>query len=109
RRTWIAVVIALVAVSVMAGSNRPPGGVLWIDLAMQLTAIGLLLFAIFRCGLLVTAVMLLVDNFPTALPVTSESWASAPFYLSMLAVAALACFGFYAARAGQAVFGKFEV
>jgi hypothetical protein len=35
-------------------------------------------------------------------------WAALPGNLSILLVAAIACFGFYAARAGQPLFGKFE-
>ncbi|PYQ75659.1 MAG: hypothetical protein DMG04_06460 [Acidobacteria bacterium] len=36
------------------------------------------------------------------------AWASWPGNLSMAPVAALACFGFYAARAGQPLFGDFD-
>jgi serine/threonine-protein kinase len=105
RRTWIAVAISLVAVSGMAGANLPQGGVAWMDTLMQVSAIGLILLAIFRFGLLVTAVMLIVDNIPTAVPVLTASWASTPGSLSIALVLALACFGFYASRAGQPLFG----
>jgi hypothetical protein len=111
RRTWIAVAVGLVVVSMAAGNNMPYGGVPWMDAVMQLAAVGLITFAIFRYGLLVTAVMLTVDNIPTAVPVVTSgaSWAAVPGNLSMGLVIALACFGYYAARAGQPLFGKLEV
>jgi hypothetical protein len=37
------------------------------------------------------------------------SWAALPGNLSIALVVALACFGFYAARAGQPLLGKYEV
>jgi len=36
------------------------------------------------------------------------SWAALPGNLSIALVVAVACFGFYAARAGQPLFGKYE-
>ncbi len=108
RRTWLASAISLIAVSLMAGSNMPPGGVPWVDGFMQVVAIGLILIAVFRFGLLVTAVMLIVDNVPTAVPMVPASWASPTGYLSIALMLALAGFGFYAARAGQPLFGNLE-
>jgi hypothetical protein len=108
KRTWIATAISLVAVTLMASANMPLGGVPWVDGFMQLVAIALILVAIFRFGLLVTAVMLIVDNIPTAVPIVPASWASSSGYLSIALVLALAAFGFYAARAGQPLFGDFD-
>jgi hypothetical protein len=36
-------------------------------------------------------------------------WAALPGNLSIALVIALACFGFYAARAGQPLFGNLEI
>jgi len=44
---------------------------------------------------------------PTVLN-TWPSWASMPGTLSLALVVALACFGFYAARAGQPLLGKLD-
>jgi len=84
---------------------------LWLYAIGQVLTIGLITFGIFRFGLLVTAVMLLVDNIPTAVPFLPRAapWAALPGNLSMALVVAAACFGFYAARAGQPLFGKLEV
>jgi hypothetical protein len=103
---WIAVTIGLLIVSALAGQNMAPGGVLWLDALAQVAAIALITVGIFRYGLLVTTVMMLVDNIPTAVPVTpyAVSWAAVPGNVSIALVIALACFGYYASRAGQALF-----
>ncbi|HYM21780.1 MAG TPA: serine/threonine-protein kinase [Vicinamibacterales bacterium] len=106
RRTWLAVAVGLVVVTMLSGQNMPPGGVLWLDAAAQVAAIGLITIAIFRYGLLVTTVTLVVDNIPTAVPVTAHaaSWAAVPGNLSIALVIALACFGYYASRGEQPLF-----
>jgi hypothetical protein len=54
--------------------------------------------------------MLMVDNIPTAAPMLphAASWAALPGTLSIALVVALACFGFYAARAGEPLFGRID-
>jgi Protein tyrosine and serine/threonine kinase len=106
RRTWLAVAIGIVIVAVASSNTLAPGGSLAVDAVFAVLSISLITFAIFRFGLLVTVVMLLVDNIPSAIPfVANSSWASTPGYLSLALVAALCAFGFYAARAGQPLFG----
>jgi serine/threonine-protein kinase len=111
KRTWIAVTIGILVVTAAVMKSTPPGGVVWIHAAIQLATIGLLTFAIFRYGLLVTTVMMIVDNIPSAVPMVTHgpAWAAAPGNLSIALVVAMACFGFYAARAGQPLFGKLEL
>ena len=84
---------------------------LWLYALSQAFAVSLATFAMFRYGLLVTAIMLVVDNLPSAVPIATHapSWAAMPGNLSMMLVIALACFGFYASRAGEPLFGKLEV
>ena len=110
RRTWIAALVGTIVVSTAVASNAQSGEALWLYAIGQLLTIGLITFAIFRFGLLVTVVMLIVDNIPTAVPVLphAAAWAALPGNLSMALVVAMACFGFYAARAGQPLFGKFS-
>ena len=52
--------------------------------------------------------MIIVDNIPSAVPIVPHgpSWAALPGNLSLLLVVGIACFGFYAARAGQPLFGE---
>jgi hypothetical protein len=111
RHTLVAAILLTLIGGVAAGSNLPTGGPVWINAVAQVAAIALMTFAIVRFGLLVTAVLLLVDNIPTAVPFTTHggAWAVTPGRLSMLLVLAIVGFGFYAARAGQPLFGKFEV
>jgi hypothetical protein len=111
RRTWIAVAIGMIALTIAVSSNAQFGHELWLYALVQLLTIGILTFAIFRFGLLVTAVMLIVDNIPSAVPILphAASWAALPGNLSIAIVVAFAGFGFYAARAGQSLFGKLEV
>ena len=95
----------------LLAANAHPGDVLWLYALSQAFAVGLATFAMFRYGLLVTAVMLVVDNIPSAVPIapSAASWVAMPGNLSMALVITLACFGFYAARAGQPLFGKLEL
>jgi Protein kinase domain len=111
RRTWLAVIIGLAIEVGAAGSGVSPGGVGWLYYLAQIMAVGLITLAIFRYGLLVTAVMILLDNIPSAVPIIpyGPSWAALPGNLSIALVIAIACFGFYAARGGQPLFGKLEV
>jgi len=110
RRTWIAALVGTIVVSTAVAGNAQSGEALWLYAIGQLLTIGLITVAIFRFGLLVTVVMLIVDNIPTAVPVLphAAAWAALPGNLSMALVVAMACFGFYAARAGQPLFGKFS-
>src|SRR5262249_51389140 len=111
RRTWIAVVVGVLLVTAAVMQSVPTGGVVWIHGLIQLATISLITFAIFRFGLLVTAVMIVVDNIPSGVPIVigGPAWASLPGNLSIALVIALVCFGFYAARAGQPLFGKLQV
>jgi hypothetical protein len=110
RRTWIAVAIGMVAVTIAVAGSVPFGDVLWMFLLFQLITIAILTFAIFRYGLLVTAVMLLVDNIVTVTPILTHgpAWASLPGNLSIGAALGLAAFGYYAARGSQPLFGHFD-
>jgi len=111
RRTWLAAAIGLLVVTAAATQGIPPSDVLWLYALGQLLAIALITFSIFRFGLLVTTVLILVDNIASGIPIVTHgpSWAALPGNLSIALVLALACFGFYAARAGQPLFGKLQV
>jgi hypothetical protein len=110
KRTWLAMLVGVVLVTLAVMQSAPAGGVLWMHAIIQFLTIGTITFAIFRFGLLVTAVMIIVDNIPSAVPMMPHgpSWAALPGNLSVALVVAIACFGFYAARAGQPLFGKLE-
>ena len=68
RRTWIAAAIGTIVVSAAVASNVQAGDQLWLYAVVQVITIGFITFAIVRFGLLVTTLMLLVDNIPTSAP-----------------------------------------
>jgi hypothetical protein len=111
QRTWLATILGIVILIPAMGGGIPPGSVGWLYYLAQTMAVSLITLAIFRYGLLVSVVMILVDNIPSAVPIITHgaSWAALPGNLSIALVIGIACFGFYAARAGQPLFGKFEV
>ena len=107
RSTWLAAILGIVILIPAVGGGVPQGGVGWLYYLAQTLAVSLIVLAIFRYGLLVSVVMILVDNIPSAVPIIPHgpSWAALPGNLSIALVVALACFGFYAARGGQPLLG----
>jgi serine/threonine-protein kinase len=110
KRTWLAVLASIAFEIAIAGGGVPNGGVGWLYFAAQAIALGLITFAILRFGVLVTVLMILLDNLASAVPVLAHaaSWAALPGNLSIALVLAIAAFGFYAARAGQPLFGTLD-
>jgi hypothetical protein len=108
RRTWLAAILGAAILIPASAGGVPAGGVAWLYYLVQTIGVALIVVAIYRYGLLVCVVMILVDNIPSAVPIVPHgaSWASMPGHLSIALVVALACFGFYATRAGQPLFGK---
>ena len=111
RRTWIAVVLGVTLVTAAVMNSVAPGQVLWLHTLATLLIISTITFAIFRFGLLVTTVLILVDNILTTVPFVPHgpAWAALPGNLSLALVVALAGFGLYAARAGQPLFGRVDM
>jgi len=64
-----------------------------------------------RYGLLVTAVAFAVGNVLEDIPLTLSlsQWTATTSNVTLAIVLAVTFFGFYAARAGQPLFGKYEV
>jgi protein kinase-like protein len=110
RRTWIAAAIGTLVVTAAVTSNVGFGQDLWVYVVAQLLTIGVITFAIFRFGLLVTTVMIVIDNVATIAPILphAATWAALPGNLSIGLVVAAAAFAFYAARAGQPLLGPLD-
>jgi hypothetical protein len=89
----------MIVVTTAVTGNVPFGQELWLYLIGQLLAIGIITLAIFRFGLLVTTVALIVDNVVTIAPILTHAaaWAEMPGNLSIGLALAAAAFGFYAA------------
>jgi hypothetical protein len=80
----------------------------WFDRFNNLAFTLLLTFVLQRFGLLATATTLFVDNIVSGVPLTTDlsAWWSAPMIASLLMLMAVACFAYFAARAGQPLFGQ---
>jgi hypothetical protein len=108
KRVWLAVALAMLVEVTVAGGGPSLGGVPWLYYTAQVLALALINLAILRYGVLVIVVMILFDNIPSSVPFVTNgpAWATLPGTLSLLLVIAAAAFGFYAARAGQPLFGQ---
>ena len=87
------------------------GTAMWIAAAFQACLIFALTIMVVRYGLLVTAVAFAVGDVLEDIPLTLSlsHWTATTSNLALATALALTLFGFYAARAGQPLFGKFEV
>ena len=111
RRTALAIVAWLVILTLFQATQVLSSGTsLWIAAAFQACLIVALTIMVVRYGLLVTAVTFAMGNILEDIPLTLSlsHWTATTSNLALATVLAVACFGFYAARAGQPLFGKFE-
>jgi hypothetical protein len=100
------VLLALVQTQNVLSSAAPT----WIAVLYQLVVVTVVVMTVVRYGLLVTAIASSVGGVLETIPLTLSlsHWTATASNLTMALVIGLACFGFYAARAGQPLFGKFE-
>ena len=112
RRTPLAIVAWVVVLALLQASQVLMSGTsIWIAAAFQVCVIAMLTIMVVRYGLLVTAVALGVGNLLEDIPLTLSlsHWTATTSNLALATALAVTCFGFYAARAGQPLFGKLEV
>ena len=112
RRTSLAIAAWVVVLALFQASQVLTSGTsVWIAAAFQACMIVALTIMVVRYGLLVTAVAFAVGNILEDIPLTLSlsHWTATTSNLALATVLALACFGFYAARAGQPLFGKMDV
>lgn len=111
RRTPLAIVAWVVVLALFQASQvLTSGSSIWIAAAFQACLIAVLTIMVVRYGLLVTAVAFAVGNLLEDIPLTLSlsHWTATTSNLTLATALALTCFGFYAARAGQPLFGKLE-
>jgi hypothetical protein len=109
RRPSLAIAAAVVLLGLFQAQQTLSTAVaLWIAILFQAILIAVVITVLVRFGLLVTAVWLAVGNVVGGVPFTSSlsHWSAAPSNMAIAFVLALTCFGFYAARAGQPLFGE---
>jgi eukaryotic-like serine/threonine-protein kinase len=109
RRQWLAIVLGTVVVAIV-GTNSA-ATVLWLDLSLQLLIAAIVTLLIVRFGLLAAAVALTIWAICVDVPFTLRfaHWSATASNLTVAALIALVVFGFVASRAGQPLFGEFEV
>lgn len=106
RRMWLSVIVGG-AILVLVSANNMGGtsSLIWIFPLMS----GVLLTVVLvRFGLLPFAVALFVPRIVSGIPFTLEMshWSAAASNWTLVLLMALTAFGFYAARAGQPLFGS---
>ena len=112
RRTSVAIAAWLLVGALFQASPALSSGTsVWIAAAYQACVIAVVTVMVVRYGLLVTAVAFAVGNFLEDIPLTLSlsHWTATTSNLTLATVLAVTCFGFYAGRAGQPLFGKLEV
>jgi hypothetical protein len=112
RRTSLAIAAFVLVLALFQSTQVLTSGTsVWVAAAYQTCMIATLTIMVVRHGLLVTAVALAVAGLLVDIPLTLSlsHWTATTSNLAVLSVITVACFGFYAARAGQPLFGKYEV
>jgi len=102
KRSRISIVVGIaLLLSNMNGGSVISGS--WLDVYNDVAFTLLLVFVIYRAGLLAAAVTLLVDNIVSGLPLAmhTSAWWFTPTLLTMTLLGGLAAFAYVAARGGK--------
>jgi serine/threonine-protein kinase len=110
RRGWLAALTGVVILMGLSDNGQAFTGT-WFDFATIGLIFILVTFGLFRFGLLAMTVAAFSDNVATGVPLTLHlsAWWATPSLLTLALLIGLAAFGFYAARAGQPLFGNLEL
>jgi serine/threonine-protein kinase len=105
RHPWAAVALVVLLVTMMSDNGKyvTTGWSAWI---FGLTIISIITVCVYRFGLLVTGVALFFDNVLTTVPLAPPTrWWATEGTTAVLLLVGLIAWGFYAARAGEPLFG----
>jgi Protein kinase domain len=107
RRPMPAVALGML-VMFYAWSSLGNPNALWLEILLEIAAVAVLALVTIRFGLLASAVALFVAALCEQVPLTFHAahWSATASNWTLTIVVALTMFGFYAARAGQPVFGS---
>jgi hypothetical protein len=110
RRGWLAALVGVVVLMALSDNGQALTGT-WFDFAQIGLIFVVVTFGLFRFGLLPLTVAAFADNVATGIPLTLNlsAWWATPSLLTLALLIGLAAFGFYAARAGQPLFGNLEL
>jgi hypothetical protein len=106
-RPWMAAAVGIALITAISNNaDAVSGG--WVEFVFVFAVIAASTAVLFRYGLLALGIALFVDDVTTAVPMTPHlsAWWAGGSNLTMLALVAIAIFGFYASRAGQPLFGS---
>jgi hypothetical protein len=107
-RTWLVLLLGMLAVLPLAMSGTFAGEQLALELAISLSGIGLIFVVLLRFGLLALVITIYTFLALEGFPLTSDlsrPYAGAAVLLST-ALVALSVFGFYASRGDEQLFGR---
>ena len=110
RRTAFAVIASVVLLALVQTTNvLTSAAPTWIAALYQVVVVTAVVTMVVRYGLLVSVIVTVVDGVLETIPLTLSlsHWTATASNLTMALVIGLACFGFYAARAGQPLLGDF--
>jgi tRNA A-37 threonylcarbamoyl transferase component Bud32 len=107
KQPWM-VLAAGIAVLVLVRDSESILSGNWFDMMSAILSTALVSYAVYRHGLLVLTVALFVRNVVLNVPLTLSGgvWWATPSNLTLALLVAMAAFGYYAARAGQPLFGR---
>jgi hypothetical protein len=108
RKIWVTAVAGLVLLTLTAGGSLFQVGPVWLGLLTALVSIALILVLVLRFGLLATTTFFFFNFMiaPAALTLDTSRWFFATSLWILAIGAALAIYGFYAARGGEPLLGR---
>jgi serine/threonine-protein kinase len=108
RGEWTAVVVAVALFSFVFTRAMSDAGPFYINFITVVLFVGILVLTIKRLGLLAAIVLFLTNSFidSSATTLDTTRWFFGDALLPVLITAALACYGFYASRGGEPLFGR---
>jgi hypothetical protein len=106
RRTWLSALVSALLLS-MPFLNEAGTTSTNLVFLFVLASGAVLTFVVFRSGLLALAVALLLDILARNIPImpSMSHWAAGPGNWTLALLVGVACFGYYASRGGQPLFG----
>jgi serine/threonine-protein kinase len=108
RRVWVTGVVMALFLMLTGLGNYGQTQPMWLNLAMGLTTVGLVVLVMLRFGLLATLTFFLAEFLLNASAITLDpgKWFFPASTLVLLIVASLGAYGFYASRGGEPLLGR---
>jgi hypothetical protein len=110
RRNWAAFAVSILILLAVGDNGQAILGGIGLNTVFFALMYATILAAVTRFGLLVATIGLIVDSALTGVPFPAHlsGWAGMPAVWTIVLLLGLMMFGFYASRAGQPLFGRFD-